>query len=212
MADNTTRPSGLAARKRATEMSLRRHALELVGEHGYPATSTDDIARAAGVSPRTFFNYFPSKESAVLVPDGLLIDLVIAALDRRPPTEDPVASVAAAAMEMFRTLSVLAQHDDALLLLGVRVMLTDPALRRVVLERRASLEDAVWRKLQARGVSPQDLGARAAVSTVVTLAYLALDLWVTGEGSEPLTALLARCLLVTPDPMRLAAGVTNGAG
>jgi len=50
------------------------------------------------------------------------------------------------------------------------------------------------------------------VSTVITLAYLALDLWVAAEGNEPLTALLARCLLVTPDPMRLAAGVTAANG
>lgn len=208
MADNEPHP-GLAARKRATELTLRRRALELVGQHGYAATSTDDIARAAGVSPRTFFNYFPSKESAVLVPDGLLVDLVVAAIGRRPTSEDPVASVAAAAMSTFRTLGALAQHDDALLMLALRVMLNEPALRRVVLERRASLEDGVWAKLQERGVSAQDLGARAAVSTVVTLAYLALDLWVTQEGAEPLTALLARCLLVTPDPMRLAAGVTT---
>jgi len=212
MADPKDAAPGLAARKRATALSLRRHALQLVANHGYAATSTDDIARAAGVSPRTFFNYFPTKESAVLMPDGLLNDLVITALDRRPSAEDPVASVAAAAMETFRTLAVLAQHDDALLLLGIRVMLTEPALKRVVLERRGAVEEAIWTALQARGVSPQDLGVRAAVSTVITLAYLALDLWVAAEGNEPLTALLARCLLVTPDPMRLAAGVTAANG
>jgi AcrR family transcriptional regulator len=208
MADTTKLTPGLAARKQATALTLRRHALELVGQHGYAATSTDDIARAAGVSPRTFFNYFPTKESAVLLPDGLLNDLVVDAIGRRPESEDPAATMAAAAMDTFRVLGLLAQQDDALLLLGIRVMLTEPALRGVVLERRGVAEEVAWQKLQERGVSPQDLGARTAVATVITLCYLALDLWISTDGGEPLTAVLARCLLVSPDPARLAAGVT----
>jgi AcrR family transcriptional regulator len=198
----------LAARKQATAGALRRAALELVGEHGYAATSTDDIARAAGVSPRTFFNYFPTKESVILLPEGLLSDLVVAAIERRPVSEDPVASLAAAAMTTFDGLSQLSDREDTLMIIALRVMLTEPPLRRIMLERRAATEDAAWAALQRRGVSPNDLGVRIAVATIVTLGYLAIERWTESGGGEPLQAVLARCLLLAPDPARVAVGVT----
>ena len=60
----------------ATERAMREAALRLMSERGYDATSTDDIARAAGVSPRTFFNYFASKDAVVLLPEGVFLELV----------------------------------------------------------------------------------------------------------------------------------------
>ncbi len=198
----------LAARKRATETALRRAALELVAERGYDATSTDDIARAAGVSPRTFFNYFPTKESVVLLPEGLLADLVVSALARRPASEDPVASIAATAMATIDGISALADPQDPLMLVGLRVMLTEPPLRRIMLERRHATEEAAWATMQQRGASPDDLGLRIAVATVVTLGYFALERWADSGGAEPLRAVLARCLLLAPEPSRLAVGVT----
>jgi AcrR family transcriptional regulator len=62
--------------KQATALALRSAAVRLMADRGYEATSTDEIARAAGVSPRTFFNYFPTKESAVVhAPQAITDDL-----------------------------------------------------------------------------------------------------------------------------------------
>jgi AcrR family transcriptional regulator len=58
---------GLRERKRlATRRAIQRAALQAVRERGLDGATVDEISRIADVSPRTFFNYFPSKEDAIL--------------------------------------------------------------------------------------------------------------------------------------------------
>ncbi|WP_089105441.1 TetR/AcrR family transcriptional regulator [Streptomyces hyaluromycini] len=56
-------------KKLATWRAVRNAAMELLAEQGYDATTVEQIAAAANVSRATFFNYFASKEAAVLDPD-----------------------------------------------------------------------------------------------------------------------------------------------
>lgn len=62
-------PEGLRERKkRESRRALQIAALELVAEHGLSEVRVEDIAHRAKVSPRTFFNYFTSKEQALVDP------------------------------------------------------------------------------------------------------------------------------------------------
>ncbi|MFE9320545.1 TetR/AcrR family transcriptional regulator [Nocardia sp. NPDC052278] len=65
------RPIGLREqKKRQTELDLCLAARRLAVERGLDATTVEDIARAVGVSPRTFFNYYETKMDAVVGPVG----------------------------------------------------------------------------------------------------------------------------------------------
>jgi AcrR family transcriptional regulator len=189
-----------------TEVAIRRAALRLMVERGYDATTADDIAREAGVSADTFYLYFPTKEMAVLFPDGLVVGLVLASLGPRPATEDPVVSLVAAVDATFEALDRLSRDDDVLRN-GVRVMLREPRLHRVLVERRLGVENEMWAAMQRRGVPADDLAMQAATATVVTLGFLALQRWADSDGSEPLAAVLADCLLRTPNPSLLQRGL-----
>jgi AcrR family transcriptional regulator len=187
-------------------MALREAAVRLMTEHGYDATSTDDIARAANVSPRTFFNYFPTKESVILLPEGFLSSLVEQSLRSRPASEDPVASVAAAAVQTLGVVETWAAPRRPMVLMALSLMMNERRLRQIMLDRRAELETVAWRVLQERGASAHDLALRAAVAVVVSLTYLALQHWADEGGQGALTAVLARCLIGAPEPARLAQG------
>jgi AcrR family transcriptional regulator len=63
---------GLRERKKAaTRLAIERAAVDLACDHGYEAATAEAIAARAGVSLRTFFNYFPGKDVAI-VGTGLL--------------------------------------------------------------------------------------------------------------------------------------------
>jgi AcrR family transcriptional regulator len=75
---------GLRERKKIkTRQAIRRAAFRLIDENGYAATTVEQIAEAAEVSPSTFFRYFGSKESLLLADD--LDPLILAAFEAQPP-------------------------------------------------------------------------------------------------------------------------------
>jgi AcrR family transcriptional regulator len=88
----TDQPLGLRERKKIkTRQAIRREAIRLIDANGYAATTVEQIADAADVSPSTFFRYFPSKESLLLADD--LDPLILAALEAQPPDLSPTQAI-----------------------------------------------------------------------------------------------------------------------
>jgi AcrR family transcriptional regulator len=88
----TDQPLGLRERKKLkTRQAIRREAFRLIDANGYAATTVEQIAEAADVSPSTFFRYFPSKESLLLADD--LDPLIFAAFEAQPRELSPTEAI-----------------------------------------------------------------------------------------------------------------------
>lgn len=90
-------------KKSATRKAIEDAAWELFCEHGYAATSVDDIAARATVAPRTFFRYFPTKEDVLY---GEAHDAIAAFGDafRSRPTDEPLLTSLVAAIDQVTSL------------------------------------------------------------------------------------------------------------
>ncbi len=82
-----------ADRKMATHNALQGAALRLVRERGPEAVTVEDICAQAGVSPRTFFNYFASKDEALINWDAEIDAFVTRAVVERPAPETPIRAI-----------------------------------------------------------------------------------------------------------------------
>lgn len=85
--------------KARTRQALIAATRELARERGLGAVTVEDIAERAGVSRRTFFNYFPNIEGAVAAGLAAPLERIAAAFLRRPAEEEPLTAIAAALRE-----------------------------------------------------------------------------------------------------------------
>lgn len=82
---------------------IRRAAFRLFVERGYDAVTTEEIATAAGVSPRTFFRHVPTKEELLLAPVRHGGAAIVALLEQRPADEAPDVALANAIVTRTRS-------------------------------------------------------------------------------------------------------------
>lgn len=100
----TDQTPGLRERKKIrTRESIRREAFRLIQENGYAATTVEQIAEAAEVSPSTFFRYFPTKESVLLADD--MDPVILNALEEQPSDLSPCQAVRRAYQAAMANLS-----------------------------------------------------------------------------------------------------------
>lgn len=163
-------------KKRAVEAELRRLAMELFAARGYDAVTVDAVADAAGVSRRTFFRYFPSKEDVFFA-------------RRRDQTERLAALVAAprpgeAAFDRVRRalLELASEHVEkrSLILTEHAILAKSPALVARDLEWDRQAERAFAEALEAgssRDAATQRR-ARVCAGALVGALRVVIEEWV----------------------------------
>ena len=186
--DRSDRP-GLRERKKAkTRAAIREQALRLIREQGYEATTVEQIADAAEVSPSTFFRYFPTKEDVVLQDDMEL--LATAAFAEQPPELSPVAAFRAAAQATFASLG-----DDGLATLAETARLTFavPEVRARAMDDLARTIGVIAEAAARRyGRDPDDFAVRNIAGAMVGVIIAATMPWSDWADVESAPDLLER--------------------
>ena len=166
---------GLRERKKAkTRAAIRDHALRLIREQGYDATTVEQIADAAEVSPSTFFRYFPTKEDVVLQDD---LDLLwIDAYRAQPAGLAPVTAMRLALREAFANMS----SEDITTLRQTMDLAAIPAIRARMLDEFARTIQVMATALAERtGRSPDDFEVRTLAGAALGVA---ISSWFTAKG------------------------------
>jgi AcrR family transcriptional regulator len=156
--------AGLRERKKArTRAAIRQHALRLFREQGYQATTVEQIAAAAEVSPSTFFRYFPTKEDVVLRDD--LDTRMLEAFSRQPPGLAPIPAIRAATKEALNSFT-----DDEMTQIRETTQLTlgVPEIRARAMDEFSRTMDVIAEAVAKRvDRDPADLAVRALAGAVV---------------------------------------------
>lgn len=175
-------------KKQQTREALHRAAVRLYVRHGPESVTVNDICAATGVSRRTFFNYFESKDEAVLdweeeLPGGSLADRVAA----RPADEVPLRAVHRTLREGIRRL--LLQQGTW----RERQLLTrqHPRLLPTITAKNRRTKDALAEGIARRtGLDAHGLYVRTLAGTALSAMLAALEEWDAEDpASDPLTLL-----------------------
>lgn len=169
-------------KKRETFLRVVAEARGLVEEHGLDKVTVDQIAAAAGISPRTFFNYFSCKEEAVIGSDPRIAREAADALRARPADESPVAALRAV---LFR------DGDESLLqrwALRIELVRRHPELlaRHLVAFDRVTREfgDAIAERM---GVDPaRDPRPAMVVAAVISVVRSTVAWWQQSDRTTEL--------------------------
>ncbi|BCB86207.1 TetR/AcrR family transcriptional regulator [Phytohabitans suffuscus] len=181
--------AGLRERKKAaTRAALSEAAMRLAEEHGVEHVTAEAIADAAGVSPRTFHNYFANKEEAILAATWDFVRDVVAALRARPAGESALEALRHIADDLTATSGASVERIAA----RMRLMETSPALS----SRNDVLREEVGRMVvdavaERSGTDPdRDLYPRLLVASLHAALNAAMDVWRAGKTGRDLTDLL----------------------
>jgi AcrR family transcriptional regulator len=180
---------GLRERKKAqTRRALHAAAVRLSIENGPERVTIEEISDSADVSPRTFFNYFSSKEDAILGTDPERRVELRAALELRPDDETPVEALRAALL-----IHVESIDDDAELWAQRLQLVRDhPALFPGYVASFADFERGLIEAMAARlGMDPDaDLYPTVVVAAAMTVMRVTVRHWHEHGGETTLTDLL----------------------
>ena len=180
-AERTGRRDEQRARTRQT---LAEAALAAFLEHGIEAVTVEDVAREAGVSPRTFFLHFPSKAAALFPDHDANLAWFREQLAALPPGGDAVHDLCDLVVEGVRR-----QSESAFRRRRRHLVATSPAVAELDARTDRDYELAAAEHLLARWATDPAtrLEARVLANVVVGVARAALDAWGM-DGTDPVAA------------------------
>ena len=184
---------GLRERKKAaTRQALHEAAVRLAIAHGADKVTVEAIADDAGVSRRTFSNYFANKEEALLHGDRQRMALLIDTVRARPAGEGPWTALTRAAAQLYEQIGELDPHWVA----QTRLLRSQPALLAQQVNTFAALERELGAAVADRLPEAERSGLRARLmaATFMTATRVSLHVWLEAPAETSLQELVAQSL------------------
>jgi AcrR family transcriptional regulator len=178
-------------RRRSTHEALRQAALKSFARKGFANVTVTELAREAGVTERTFFRHFPTKEAVLFQDYETQLEWLAEALAQRPPSESLFDAVLASVAAFPHDLEVVRQAATARteLISADRIA---SHLRVVQSSFAQVLTDFVRRR--SPNVANIDLGAEVAGSALAAALVVAVENWGRNGCADDLGELVAASL------------------
>jgi AcrR family transcriptional regulator len=181
-------PSLRDEHKAHTERSLRDAALKLFASQGYDTTTIEEVAEKAGVSARTFFRYFPTKESVLYLHERLWFQSLTETFLGQPRALSDGEALKATFVELA---SELAPKRRSLQLYN-RALASSTTLRGRQQDRHEEDIEEVARAIATRrGVATPDEACFLLAAVSLMVHRRALDAWID-DGDIDLGARVAK--------------------
>lgn len=184
-----------------TVAEIEKAALEVIAERGFEDTPVEDIAAAAGISRRTFFRYFASKNDIPFGDFSALLEALEAWLTAEPD-DRPIIEVIADGVMRFNRV-----HSDGSVAHRerMRLIMHTPSLRANAALRQDEWVDVLARYAASRLGAPADsLGPRVIAHLSLGASNAAYEQWLADERAD-LGELVARAFAAIGDLSALVA-------
>ncbi len=195
MTEITAPPGRRAQKTAATRRAIAEAAIELFVEQGYGKTTIDEIADRAGVSRRSFFNYFETKQAAAFPDHEARIEMLETSLTALPEVSlESAARLVIDEVERF-TADPIHRHR-------YRLLLHIPELREHDMRDDLDYEDVFTRHFLRSTREPsadQRFAARLAASRIIGAYRAALFTWAEADDDFDPAVAIADMVVGTPD-------------
>ncbi|MBX9640091.1 MAG: TetR/AcrR family transcriptional regulator [Mycobacteriaceae bacterium] len=183
--------NGHQVRRRSTHEALRLAALKRFAQKGFSNVTVTELAREAGVTERTFFRHFPTKEAVLFQDYETQLEWLAEALAARPDSESLFDAVLASVATFPHDVEVVRQAATARteLISAERIA---GHLRVVQASFAAVLTDFV--RARRPELSDIDLVAEVAGATLAAALVVAVENWGRNGCKDDLGALVANSL------------------
>ena len=167
---------------------LAQAALTLYAEQGFEQTTAAEIARAAGLTERTFFRHFADKREVLFYGTDVMQELLVRAIADAPPGATAMDAVGL----VLQTVGAIVQETPELARVRAKVVSANPELRERELVKLAEIATAMTGALRGRGVP--EPAASLAAETGIAVYKVAFARWISAPGQPDLPAILRESL------------------
>lgn len=184
--DGNMPSEGARARKRRETLHRITNAgINLFIKQGYEATTLDEIAAAAGISRRTFFYYFDSKDDILLSLQSSVGDMIIAAVRNTPSGGSPRSVVRQAILQICGSIS----PEDMIAI--DKLMRSNKAVQARKQASYIQQENALFEALRERWPEPEkEMALRLLAMSAVGAMRLSADAFNRAAGAQTLVYFL----------------------